>query len=112
VSVHHILEHGYVLVGERSGATLEVGLQYISIQTADEQDIQVRREIRERGVLRDLICDTLPALGVQEDSHLQDPLGKLFGLSEGRERGNRGLYLSRCWSNQWGLNLHGTHHLG
>jgi hypothetical protein len=34
------------------------------------------------------VCDALPALGVQEGSHLQDPLGKMLGFGEGRERGN------------------------
>jgi hypothetical protein len=43
-------------VGEGAGATLEVGIQHVFIQTVAEQGIQVRREIREKkgGVLAPL----------------------------------------------------------
>jgi hypothetical protein len=78
-------------VREGAGATLEVGFQHVSIQIVNEQDIHVRGEIRERWGIGDLVCNAFPALGVQEGSHRQYPIGKLFGLGEGRERGTRGL---------------------
>jgi hypothetical protein len=36
------------------------------------------------GGLCNLVCDTMPTLGVEEGSDLQDTLGKVLGFSERR----------------------------
>jgi hypothetical protein len=73
-----------------------------------------RRDLRKGGGIGNLVCVALPSLGVQEGSHLQDPLGELFGLSEGRDgvTGQGGPALEQRRSYRWGLDLHGLHHLG
>jgi hypothetical protein len=73
------------VIGKRGGTTLNVRLKHVTVQTIDQQYVQLGREGFICKGISLMGCNTIPALGMEDGLDLEESLWKALGISQRRQ---------------------------